>query len=48
LSSGGEFQSLLLTAPNPLELVVEQQGQIRRIHLVRTGDKTTPGGPADR
>jgi hypothetical protein len=47
-SSGGEFQSLLLTAPNPLELVVEQQGQIRRIHLVRTGDKTTPGGPADK
>jgi hypothetical protein len=38
-SSSAEFESLLLTAPNPLDLAVEQQGQIRHVHLQRAGDK---------
>ena len=38
-SSSTEFQSLLLTAPNPLDLAVEQQGQIHHVHLQRAETK---------
>ncbi len=38
-SSSAEFQSLLLTAPNPLDLAVEQQGQIHHVHLQRAETK---------